>query len=215
MAVKLWVLARVLEKPWEYLPYMDVRGMEYCIFSPKSEELRGKKKCISLVHIPFLCIIYMPSLWFLELLWMMICTFQWGLLLNFSGKCPCFVSSTHRRLVNLNARHQEVAYLQKASSAGVPVSQRCRENWWEEFSYFDCKIGLSGFLGYWAQFVSIVLRISLLCLWTRLGSFPFLGCHYIVVIWGDSGLIKWDRKCFIFLLEVLKWIGINSSLDIW
>lgn len=213
MAVKLWVLARVLEKPWEYLPYMDVKGMEYCIFSPKSEELREKKMYLvssysfSLHHLHAFSMVswavvdddmHIPVRVASEFLR------QMSLLCLFTAQMTCQPECT-----------PPGGRLQKASSAGVPVSQRCRENWWEEFSYFDCKIGLSGFLGYWAQFVSIVLRISLLCLWTRLGSFLFLGCRYIVVIWGDSGLIKWDGKCFIFFLEVLKWIGINSSLDIW
>lgn len=175
---------------------MDVKGIEY-LSSPQS--LRNSEKCIDFVPVPFLCIIYMLSLWFHELLWMMIRTFQRGFLRNFSGKCSCL--SLHYTDELSGWMHTT-----RRSLTGSLFLSRCtcqsemQADWIENnFLISTVKSDCLDSTCYWVQFVRIMLRISLLHLWTvLLGSSLFLWCHYIFVIWGNSALIKWDWKCFIF-----------------
>lgn len=154
---------------------MGVRGTEYSIFSPKSEELI---KRIYLVHIPFLCIISVPSLRFLELWWRMLCTFQRRFLRRLSGRCAC-VSLCHT--CQLECTPPGGRFLEASLSAGVPVNQRGRQNWIEvNFLISTVKSDCLDCTCYWVQFEYPVENFTVAFMREN-RLFPFLVMTYIYI----------------------------------
>lgn len=147
---------------------MGVRGTEYSIFSPKSEELI---KCIYLVHIPFLCIISMPPLRFLELWRRMLYTFQRMFLLRLSGRYACL--SLHHTC-QLECTPPGGRFQEASLSSGVPVIQRCWQNWIENnFLISTVKSNCLDSTCYWVQFEDHVENLTVAFMKEN-RLFPFL-----------------------------------------
>lgn len=185
---------------------MGGRGIEYCILSPKSRRSSEIAICsyfFSLCHLSFLSC---PGWQYAHssggFFWIaqanvLACLFPIQTICQAEGIPP-------------EGRTQEASF-----STGVPVNLRWRQNWIGNNFILTVKSDCKNSTCCWVQFVRILLRISLLHFQMTLGSFSFLGCHYMFAIWWVILVSKRRWEVFYFLFVDFEGSGIGSSLIMW